>query len=144
MSVLPRRLFGLGSLTIVAAGLAACGSSDSESSAEQTATASPGAGAPGILFEVTSTTATMADITMTTVDVNGAPLEQTLNNRPLPFSETVSLGAAQAVDASMLSLSARIKDGSDVTVAMTVDGGTTVTSTAEGEGATAMVRGEGA
>ncbi len=146
MSVLPRRLFGLGSLSIVAASLVACGSSDSESSSEQSATASAGGEAPanGILFEVTSTTATMADITMTTVDVNGAPVEQTFNDRELPFSETVTLDPSQEIDTSMLKLSAQIKDGSDVTVSMTVNGGNTVTSTAEGENASAVVFGESA
>ena len=146
MSVLPRRLFGLGSLSIVAAGLVACGSSDSESSSEQSATASAGGEAPanGILFEVTSTTATMADITMTTVDVNGAPVEQTFNDRELPFSETVTLDPSQEIDTSMLKLSAQIKDGSDVTVSMTVNGGNTVTSTTEGENASAVVFGESA
>lgn len=148
MSVLPRRLFGLGSLSIVAAGLVACGSSDSESSSEQSATASAGAGAEapanGILFEVTSTTATTADITMTTIDVNGAPLEQTFNDRGLPFTETVTLAPSQEIDTSMLKLAAQIKDGSDVTVSMTVNGGNTVTSTAEGENASAVVFGESA
>lgn len=150
MSVLPRRLFGLGTLSIVVAGLAACGSSDSESSTAETTTANPAAGngtSSGrrtIVFEVTSTTASMADITMTTIDVNGSPVEETLSNRALPFSKTVDLDPAWEIDASMLGLTAQIKDGSDVTVSMTVDGGSTVTSSAEGENATAMVQGENA
>lgn len=151
MSVVPRRVFGLGSLGIVAAGLAACGSSGSaaasgpETSSAQSATASAGGrgGASGrvILCEVTSTTATKADITMTTIAVNGAPLEQTLSARALPSSETVELDPSQEIDTTMVRLAAQINDGSDVTVSMTIDG-STATSSAEGENATAMVFGE--
>lgn len=148
MSVLPRRLFGLGSLSLVAAGLAACSSSDSETASGQSPTASSGAGegAPGsgVLFEVTSTTATTADVTMTSVDVNGAPLEQTFNNRELPFSDTLDLDPTREIDVTMLSLTAQIKNGSDVTVSMTINGGTPITSSAEGENATATVFGKSA
>ena len=145
MSVLPRRLFALGALSTVAVGLAACSSSDSESSTAQTTAAAAEGAAPGtILFEVTSTTATMADITMTTIGVNGSPVEEKVTNRALPFSKTVDFDPALAADQSMISLSAQILDGSDVTVSMTIDGGSTATSTAEGENATAMVQGDSA
>ncbi|QPL05155.1 MULTISPECIES: hypothetical protein [Actinomyces] len=152
MSVLPRRLFGLGSLGIVAVGLAACGSSEtdmssgSETSSEQGVSTGGEGGGSGhvIVFEVTSTTATKADISMTTIDVNGAPLDQTFSNHGLPFSETVNLAPSQEIDIAMLKLGAQIKDGSDVTVSLTTDGGNAVTSSAEGENASATVFGESA
>lgn len=163
MYALPRRAFGLGALTLAAAGLAACGSSDTgaasaPSAAGESAAMSEGAAAEAsaavddamsidnhtIVFEVTSTSATMADITLTSLDANGSISQEQLTGEPLPFSKTVEIDGALTLDVSAANILAQVMEGTDVTVSMTVDGGAPITATGEGMFATAFVQGDGA
>ncbi|MCL3777733.1 MULTISPECIES: hypothetical protein [unclassified Actinomyces] len=162
-STLRRRVFGLGALSVVAAaGLAACGSSGSEdpstqSTSEEMAQAPESAAEEKpasedvtsvdnhvIVFEVTSTTATTADITMTSIDANGSLSQEQLTDEGLPFSKTLEIDGALTIDVSAANILAQVKDGTDVTVSMTIDDGEPLTATGEGEFATAMVQGDSA
>ncbi|MGK2349702.1 hypothetical protein [Actinomyces sp. W5033] len=148
---LSRRVLGLGALSIAAAvGLTACGSSGSEASSGQSTAAGPAGGDVisadnhVIVFEVTSTTATSADITMTSIDANGSLSQEQLTDEALPFSKKVEIDGALTIDLSVASILAQVKDGTDATVSMTIDGGKPLTATGEGEYATAMVQGDSA
>lgn len=169
MTAMPRRVFALGTMGAVAAvALSACGSSDSSdssttsaadstteteaaqaeedaSTAEETTEAaddSAGNSADNhkIVFEVTSTSATSADITMTSLDANGNISQEQLSDEALPFSKTVEIDGAVVFDASNANILAQAKDGTDITVSLTIDDNEPVSSSGSGQFATAMAQ----
>ncbi|SHE25436.1 hypothetical protein [Actinomyces glycerinitolerans] len=161
MTAMPRRVFALGTVGAVAAfTLSACGSSDSadsssaagggstsetetsatseETAEESDVAAGNDAGKHTIVFEVTSDTATTADITLTSLDANGNISQEQLSDEALPFSKTVEIDGAVVFDASNANVLAQAKDGTDITASIAIDDNEPVSSSGSGEFATAI------
>ncbi|WP_147681017.1 hypothetical protein [Actinomyces ruminicola] len=170
MTAIPRRVFALGTMSAVtAAALSACGSSGSSDSSESSktdgaaatneadaagaseetseaaaeesdASSGGGSGKHTIVFEVTSDTATVADITMTSLDANGNISQEQLTDEALPFSKTVEIDGAVIFDASNANVLAQAKDGTDITASIAIDDNDPVSSSGSGQFATAMAQ----
>lgn len=123
-----------------------------DSSAASTAAAAEAAGAATsdadvkadnhtLKFEVTSNSATTADITITSLDANGNISQQQLADQALPFSKTVEVDGSVALDMSNANIMAQAKDGTDISASVAIDDNAPVTSTGSGQYATAFAQG---
>ncbi|PHP53013.1 hypothetical protein [Actinomyces ruminis] len=163
MTAISRRVFALGTMGAVAAvALSACGSSDSsdsssnadggstsdteaspaseETTEESDASSGSNADKHTIVFEVTSDTASTADITLTSLDANGNISQEQLSDEALPFSKTVEIDGSFVFDASNANILAQAKDGTDITASIAIDDNEPVSSSGSGEYATAMAQ----
>lgn len=94
-----------------------------------------------IVFEVTSSSATTADITITTLDANGNLSQEQKTDEPLPFTKTVEVDGSVVLDASNANMLVQAKDGEDITATLTIDDQAPVTSTGSGPFASTIVQG---
>lgn len=94
-----------------------------------------------IVFEVTSSTATTADITVTSLDANGNLSQEQKMGEPLPYTQTVDLDGSMAFDPTNANILAQAKDGSDITATITIDDNEPVTSSSNSQFATVTVMG---
>lgn len=93
-----------------------------------------------IVFEVTSDTATTADITITSLDANGNINQQQLAAESLPFSKTIQIDGSVLFDPTNANILAQANDGTDISASVKVDDKPAVVSTGAGMYATTMAQ----
>lgn len=147
-----------GALLVAAGGLAACGETvskdTSQEKAEAVATQVQETKAEvseaakdlkvdnhTIVFEVSSSTATKADITITSLDANGSLTQEQKANEDLPFTKTIEVDGSVVFDFSNANMLVQAKDGEDITATIKIDDQEPVTSTGSGPFATTVVQG---
>ena len=93
-----------------------------------------------IVFEVTSDTATTADITITSLDANGNISQQQLAAESLPFSKTIQIDGSILFDPTNANVLAQANDGTDISASVKVDDKPAVVSTGAGMYATTIAQ----